>query len=252
MATSTGTHKVTEAEWKLCEKLGFVIDSHSSKVSIVDFINSNFSGLELLVFLTNIDELLKPMTAKQVYKVVSFSDKEPHEFIVQYFSEDHDDDLNGLALSRTLVKGKTSKQAIHDFFRIPFGSRNQGHGKTILGYCLQQYLNMGVDIIKVHASLADGGYVWAKAHFTATNKSEVSLILAKAKLSLTDIQFQDVKAVYNNYYSQNPDGKAFPINKWSNMDGMDKILRQSDWHGEVDLNNQELLTKFKNYVTRQE
>jgi hypothetical protein len=27
-----------------------------------------------------------------------------------------------------------------------------------------------------------------------------------------------------------------------------EILRKSDWHAEIDLNNQELLTKFKNYV----
>jgi len=26
---------------------------------------------------------------------------------------------------------------------------------------------------------------------------------------------------------------------------------KSDWHGEIDLNNQELLTKFKNYVVGQ-
>ena len=77
----------------------------------------------------------------------------------------------------------------------------------------------------------------------------MEVILTAAKLGLTKDQFKPVKAVFDNYYTQNPGGKAFPINKWSNMPGMEKILRGADWHGEIDLSNKELLAKFKNYVS---
>ena len=244
-------HLVTEAEWKSCESIGFVIFAPGSNISLVDFINANFPGLELYKFLSEIDTLLKPMSAKNLTKTVSYSQIEPFELIIQYYSEDHDDDTNGLALSRTLAKDQSGKTAIHDFFRIPETFRNRGYGKSMLNYCLQQYLNIGVDVIKVHAALADGGFVWAKAHFTSVNRTEVSLILASAKLHLKSDEFVTVKEVYDNYYMKEPNGRVFPINKWSNLPGMKEILRKSDWHGEIDLNNQELLTKFKNYVVGQ-
>jgi hypothetical protein len=189
------------------------------------------------------------MTSKKLTKVISFDEKDPQELIIQYFSEDHDDPQNGLVFSRTFIKDNNEKTVMHDFFRIPKTARNQGHGKTMLKIGLQQYLNIGVDLIKVHAALEDGGFVWAKAHFTAVNKPEMSLILANAKLSLKAEEFKKVKEVFDNYYNQEPDGKAFPINKWSSMPEMVSILRNSDWHGEINLNNQELLTNFNDYVT---
>lgn len=191
------------------------------------------------------------MSGKALNKIIGFKDSHPFELVIQYYSEDHQDPINGLALSRTLIKDINGKTAVHDFFRIPRDFRNLGHGKTMLNYGLQQYLNIGVDIIKVRAALADGGFVWARAHFVAIKKTEVSLILASAKLTLGANEFKKVKEVYDSYYTAEPDGRAFPINKWSLIPSMKAVLKKSDWHGEIDLNNQELLTKFKNYVAGQ-
>jgi len=246
---SSSKHIFTRAEWQACEAFGFVLYAPGVKSSLVDFINTNFSGLDLLQYLTDIDSLLNPMTSKKLFKVVSFSDKKPCELIVQYYSEDHGDKQNGLMLSRTFVKDKNGISVTHDFFRIPKPSRKMGHGKTMLKIGLQHYLNVGVYLIKVHAALEDGGYVWAKAHFAAINKRDMSIILASAKLSLTVDEFKKVKDVFDNYYNQEPNGRAFPINKWSNMPEMEKILRGSDWYGEINLKNQEILDNFNDYVT---
>jgi len=248
MAAATGIHQLTAAEWEACQKLGFQSYAIGTSGSLVDYINTNLPGLDLLTWLTEIDNLLKGMTGKPVFKVVGFDSGAPLKLIIQYYSEDSDDDIHGLAFQRTIIKDKDHKTAVHDFFRIPRTSRMQGNGRKMLAVGLQQYLNIGVDIIRVHAALADGGFVWAKAHFTAVNKQEIRLILAAAKLGLNDSGFKPVKAAFENYYAKHPDGKAFPINKWSNMPGMEPILRGSDWHGEIDLNNKELLAKFKNYV----
>lgn len=244
-------HIVDDAEWQSCKVLGYVIYAPGVTMSLIDFLKAHFMGLELFRFLKEIDDRLKPMSKKKLTKVISYNETEPFEFVIQYYSEDSDDPNNGLALSRTLVKDTAGKVAIHDFFRIPKAFRKGGHGRAILSYGLQQYLNIGVDLIRVHAALADGGFVWARAHFVAIDKKEVALILASAKLSLKAEVFKKVKAIYDNYYSVEPLGKAFPINKWSHIPEMEPVLRNSHWHGEIDLNNPELLTKFNNYVTGQ-
>jgi hypothetical protein len=249
MPAATGDHIFTASEWAECVLVGYQNYPISGSGSIVNFINVNFPGLDLLTWLTAIDNLLKEMTAKRLYKVVGFDDNDPFRLIIEYYSEDYDDKVNGLAFRRTITKDKLIKTAVHDFFRIPLSQRMKGHGKTMLAYGLQQYLNIGIDTIKVHASLADGGFVWARAYFQAVSKSEMQLILADAQVSLPDEQFKPVKSVFDNYYNKNPNGKAFPINRWCNMDGMEKILRGADWHGEIDLNKKEILAKFKNYVT---
>jgi hypothetical protein len=244
-------HIVDDAEWQCCKVLGYVIYAPGIKLTLIDMLKAHFPGLELLKFLKEIDDMLKPMSTKKLTKVVSYNETDPFELMIQYYSDDSGDPNTGLALSRTLVKDATGKVAIHDFFRIPLAFRKGGHGRAILDYGLQQYLNIGVDVIKVHAALADGGFVWARAHFTAVDKKEVALILASAKLSLQGDVFKKVKEIYDNYYTNEPQGKAFPINKWSHIPEMETVLRKSHWHGEIDLNNQELLTKFKNYVTGQ-
>lgn len=244
-------HIVDEAEWLSCKALGFVDYSPNIQMRLIDLLKAHFPGLELFKFLKEIDEMLKQMSPKKLTKVVSYNETAPFELVIQYYSEDHDDPDTGLSLSRTLIKNDSGKTAIHDFFRIPQAFRKGGHGKAILRYGLQQYMNVGVDNIKVHAALADGGFVWARAHFTAVDKKEVALILASAKLTLPANVFSKVKAIYDNYYSVEPQGRAFPINKWSQIWEMETILRKSDWHGEIDLNNPEFLTKFKNYVTGQ-
>jgi hypothetical protein len=242
---------IDEVEWQSCKALGYVIHAPGVKFTLIDFIKNHFPGLELLKFLKEIDDMLKPMSTKKLTKVISYNETDPFELVIQYFSEDSDDPDDGLALSRTLIKGASGKVAIHDFFRIPLAFRKGGYGKAILSYGLQQYLNIGVDLIKVHAALADGGFVWARAHFVAVDKKEVALILASAKLRLQKEVFSQVKRIFDNYYSAEPQGKAFPINKWSHIPEMESILRSSDWHGEIDLNNSELLSKFNNYVTGQ-
>jgi hypothetical protein len=69
-----------------------------------------------------------------------------------------------------------------------------------------------------------------------------------SQLSLRGDVFKKVKEIYDNYYKNEPHGKAFPINKWSHIPEMEKVLRKSHWHGEIDLNNQELLTYYLNVI----
>ncbi|WP_158288401.1 GNAT family N-acetyltransferase [Mucilaginibacter psychrotolerans] len=228
------------------EAIGFNITS--GKKPLKDFLLAYFPGFDLREYLKEIGELLTPLTQAKIEKELAYFEEPPPMIIVQFYSEDEGDDETGLALSRAFIRHDDELIAEHDFFRIPETARGQGIGKKMLNLSLQQYLRLGVDKIVLEAALADGSYVWAKAFFTATVPTEVKMILDEAEKCLSPAQFKFVKRVYDNYYSKYPNGKAFPMVKWSRLEGMETILRKSRWHGEIDLNNSELLAKFKYYV----
>jgi hypothetical protein len=204
--------------------------------------------LQLLEYLEDIDSLLGPLALPPITKDLYYFELEPQMVIVQYSSANCNDVRQGLALSRTFIKKQDELIVEHDFFRIPLANRNLGIGKSLLRFSLEYYINMDVDKIKVEAALDDGGYVWARALFAATEPAEVTAILTKASGELPPSRFKFVKRIYNNYYDKHPGGRAFPMNKWAELPGMEQILRGCHWHGEIDLNNNELLANFINYV----
>lgn len=246
MMPTGNPHIVTAEDIAEVEAIGFNITS--DKTPLKDFLLTYFPGFDLREYLKEIDELLTPLTQAKIEKELAYFEEPPPMIIVQFYSEDEGNDQTGLALSRTFIKRDDEFIAEHDFFRIPVTAREQGIGKKMLNLSLQQYLRLGVDKIVLEAALADGGYVWAKAFFNATIPTEVKTILDEAEKSLSPAQFKFVKRVYDNYYYKYPNGKAFPMVKWSRLEGMETILRKSRWHGEIDLNNSELLAKFKYYV----
>jgi hypothetical protein len=230
-------------------KLGFKFNSSKTKTP-VEFINTDFPGLRLLNFLKEIVTLLGPLTNAALHKHVQCHDGPPSTLGIRYYSNNYKDPKSGLLFSRTFIKEASELLVIHDYLVLPEVSRGKKIGKKVLAACLQQYLNMSVSKIRVHAGLEDGGYVWAKAGFKAVSKAEVTLILKKAKQQLKTDEYQIVKAWYDDYYNNDPTGTAFNIEDWALLGYMQKILKNSDWHGEIDLTNHEELTNFKHYVSR--
>jgi hypothetical protein len=121
---------------------------------------------------------------------------------------------------------------------------------------LEQYEKMGVKRIKVHAGLSDGGAVWAKVGFKATDKREMKRILQTARSRLGHLPkiLKVVEDTFNDYYIKEPNGKAFPINKWTAIPAMDSVLKMGihNWHGQIDLTNKQDLRNFKLYVGKKE
>jgi hypothetical protein len=239
-------HIVTNEEIAEIEALGFAITS--GKTPLTKVLQEYFPGFQLGEYLKSIDDLLSPLTEVKIEKELVYFEGDAPMLLLQYFSEDEADDETGLGLSRAFIHYPDELVVDHDFFRIPLVARQQGIGKQMLNISLQQYLRLGVDKIRLRAGLANGSYVWAKAFFSATKPLEVKTILNLAEKKLTPAQFKFVKRVYDNYYDNHPDGKTFPMVKWSDLPGMDVILSESEWHGELDLNNSAILTKFKYYV----
>lgn len=247
MASHSSNRIVTEEEIKKLKIMGYSITSGT--VSFTDFLKINFPGFQIVEFLLSLENVLRPLTNKPVFRELAYYEVDPPMLIIQFYSEDYDDESYGLAISRNFVRKDNQIIAEHNFLKLPIKFRNIGIGKSILSVSLKQYLIFGVDKIKLYAALDDGGLVWAKAFFTALIKEEVTKILDEARKRIKPAKFKFVKRIYDNYYNHEPNGKAFPIVKWTKIEGMDAILRGSSWHGEIDLNNSELLAKFRYYVT---
>lgn len=246
MTPHSAHHIVTDEEIEKIKSMGYSVTYGT--IPITEFLTTNFPGFQLKEFLTSIDNLLSPLTEKRVSRELAYFEKAPQMLMIRFYSEDHNDETYGIALARTFVRKDNEIIAEHDFFKLPIKFRNHGIGKNMLNLSLKQYLHFGVDKITLDAALNDGGLVWAKAFFTAPIKTEVKKILDDAEKRIQPAQFKFVKRINDNYYEQEPDGKAFPMVKWSKLDGMEVILRGSEWKGEIDLKNSELLAKFIHYV----
>jgi len=249
MQVNSYSHIVTSEEINKILLLGYQIlgiDDDSEH----DFINRHFPNFDLFKLLEDINTILTPFWSTSIEKTVYLKDSQPPEIIIAFLTYDYSYESTGLVLVRTFTWEQDHLIVKHDFFRIPVKFRRLGIAKNVFKVFLQQYVNMGVQKIKVLASLADGGYVWALNYFTATNKREVEVILESAQTRLSPSEYGDVEQIFNNYYTNNPHGTAFPIQKWAELPFMVDILRGSSWNGAIDLNNSEQFSNFMSYVFR--
>lgn len=235
-------HTTLASEIKELETLGFSFQG--SSIYPEQFVNTHFPNFDLLLALKTLDAVLSPLTGAAVYRQVVLTDGSPPKMEIQVYSADCNDENTGLTLWRTFTLGDKGPVVDHEFFRLPRIARGKGIFRKILLALFQQYVNIGASKILVHAALEDGGLAWANLNFMATDKAEVDKILAAAQAGLSPGQFRFVKLIYDKYYIQNPVGQAFPMRKWAEMTFMGVILKQSHWHGAVDLTNPAELSNF--------
>ena len=242
------SHIITPVEIAAIRLLGFQVTGTAEQQH--ELINKYFPNFDLFRLIRTIDEVLTPLCSGNIAKEVVVGDSESPWIGIRYCSDDFWDPVRGLGLIRTFILENGEIMVEHAFFRIPLEYRKRGVARAIFTALLQQYINVGVSKIRVHATLADGGYVWGKHFFTADNQVEVDVILAAAELALDAQQFKAVKRIYDNYYAKSIDGKAFPIYKWAYLPFMEEVLRGSEWQGTMDLKNPEQFSNFMKYVLR--
>ncbi len=242
------THTVSHSDIRTIRSTGFSIVG--SVANPEDFINTNFANFDILVFLKEINLNFSNINSDRLIKNIQLSEGSSPEINIEYYSDNFTSTDKELAFSRifTLENGEINVK--HDYFSLPRNFRKMGISKRILKASFQQYVNMGVSKILVFAALQEGGFVWAKHFFLATDRNEVDIILNKARLHLTAEQFQGVDRIYKNYYSKNPSGTEFPIQRWTEIESMENVLKGSSWHGAVDLKNPKQFSNFRNYVVR--
>lgn len=242
------TYSLSSADIAIIRSLGYSILSESTAPE--SFINTYFANLDLSTLLTKIDAILRPYYKRNFRKELHLRDGIPSELLILIYSNDDGEPDNDLALYRRFTFESPDLVVWHEFFRLPKEARGLGTSKLVSHALLQQYVNMGVKKVRIHAALSDGGYVWARSYFTADNKTEVDRILRKAQSRLDSKEFAIAERIHNNYYTKYPDGKAFPMNKWAELAFMKNVLRGSQWYGTIDLKNPEQFNNFTRYVIR--
>src|SRR5450631_3162534 len=120
---------VTENDLLQIEALGFSLPGE--RVAFLDFLGQYLPGLRLKDFVREIDSHLSPLTSSTLFKELDFFENEPQTLMLQYFSEDENDEKNGLAFARTFIKYPSELVVDHDFFRLPEQHRGQGKGKAL-------------------------------------------------------------------------------------------------------------------------
>ena len=227
--------------------LGFTF-KYDAQIKPVSFLNQNFRGLALLRLSREVKSLLEPLASTQVHAQWQLTEPPP-VIALLYSSDDGFVEDTGVVLSRRFERNESGLEVYHEYFSLPREHRGKKIGRKILKDFFLQYERMGVRKIKVHATLRDGGYAWARAGFRAVRKTEVDRILGKARQQLSGEELETVEGIYNDHYN-NFYGQPFPIEYWARLDYMENLLRGSSWHGEIDLTNSFEFDNFNDYVSR--
>lgn len=149
-------------------------------------------------------------------------------------------------ISRDFYTDTQGKKVVyHDYLIIPTSLRNTDIAKQIFRDLVEQYINAGIDKIKVYAALSVGGYAWARYGFRCTNETKVRRIIDYSIIdqSEKDIALQVVDAHYNT----NP-GTPFPMDDLASLPFGKKLLLGETWDGELDLKDPVQLNKLKKYI----
>ncbi|QJD98236.1 hypothetical protein HH214_21325 [Mucilaginibacter robiniae] len=231
----------------LMEIPGFVVKVENG-LDVKAFLEKNFPGFNPTEVSAQADALLGPMAITAITRKWTLTDPPPH--INFYFgSKDAFVEKTGVCLSRTFRCTEQGVVVHHDYFTIPEQHRHQGTGIKILKSWFDLYVAMNIRKILVHATLEDGGYVWARVGFKATRRDEVDKILARAKRELTTERFSVIQGYYDDHYNNFVD-QPFPLEYWARISYMKSVLKASSWHGQIDLTNESEMTNFNKYVSQ--
>lgn len=238
----------TDADQLRIEALGYHIEGIPPTERLEGFMLTMFPNFDLAGLLELVDRLFASTTSLPVRRHVHYNAPKK---ILHFLFENNTDVLDETVDFDRVVFWSDGEIIIeHRYCLVPLSYQGKGLIKPIFQESLQQYVNMGVRKIKVHAGFAGGGYTWARHGFVAIDQKEVETILEEAYKTLTVNEMIPVERIYEKYYDDHPTGTDFPMVLWARLPGMKEVLRGSDWRGELDLRNHEQFSNFSNYVWR--
>lgn len=141
-----------------------------------------FPNFNLFSLLNTVEIHFTPTSQTAISRKIYFDDTR-HTIKIEYQNKYSSED-DALLFIREFINNKGGINIKHEFCVIPKNYRKTGLIKPVFQESLRQYVNMNAKRIFVHAGLSGGGYTWAKYGFAALSKTEVKLILNKAKQDL--------------------------------------------------------------------
>lgn len=200
------SNNFSETDVTSINNIGYQIISKGN-ISFEKFMQRAFPDFNLVSLLNGVETHFTPTSQTAISRKIYYDDTRNIlriEYQNKYSSED-----DALLFIRELIHNKGVIDIIHEFCVIPKNSRRTGLIKPVFQESLQQYINMNAKRILLHAALSGGGYTWAKYGFAALNKTEVDLILNKAKLGLNQRDFSVAEKIYLFITQENPETHRF-------------------------------------------
>ncbi len=248
MNLSPQEYKFTDDDAQRIVSLGYTLIKQGT-LSFTYFMVQEFPDFDLLALLEELERSFTPATHLVIHREISFQETVPYLRI--NYRNNFVAINDALIFDREFFKVGLQIRVNHNYCVLPISERGKGLVKNVFQTSLQQYINMGLGMILVHAGLEQGGYVWAKHGFVAIERHEVEYILDDARMKLSASEFIPVKHIFDKYYADFPQGKEFPMILWALYAPMKVILSGSDWHGALDLQNPKQFRNFISYVFRQ-
>lgn len=151
----------------------------------------------------------------------------------------------GLTLWRTFANTNDGLEVRHQLFKLAEEYQNKGISKEVFRIFYQQYKNMGVRTISVHANIDVGGYTWARYGFMAVDKDE-----ALKAVSYCDKYWKTASEFIDTYYKKHslPASAPFPMRLLTEQSWGKEVLLGTDWAGKIDLFDQESVKIFEHYL----
>lgn len=223
-------------------RIGYDINLSSKEAA--DFVNRYFKNLDLLKWAEESEVIFGKLGAPPITRNLELSDGSPPEIHLQFLDKNYKNVRSGLAIYRRLTNSNGSIAVHHEYLSLPESVRGKQISKRFFASSLQQYVNLDIDGIYVKTGLTHGGLVWAGYGFLATDRNDMEKILLRASEMLTGTEFARAKRIFENYYSKEPYGERFPIERWYESEYMEPVLMGSEWRGIIDFKNRDQLFNF--------
>ncbi|MDR1369877.1 MAG: hypothetical protein LBJ72_07100 [Dysgonamonadaceae bacterium] len=243
--TSEYPYIMTEKHLSELRKLGFDIQQNAEKsmddIEFAEKFNSGYMAkFNLHEFNKNLEDILKEYDLNMEIKERTLIYNEYNEsYQLEYYGLI---DGKKFELNRTFKYNNTVE---HNLFTLPESAQGKGLSKKIFRDLYKQYNNAEIEKIEVHANLNVGGYTWAKYGFTATEK-QADAVIRHCKLNEVDQKMAE--SIVSDFFKNNPNDKAFPMNLLTGYEWSEDLLKGSDWRGVINLKNKTQRNVFENYM----
>lgn len=159
---------------------------------------------------------------------------------------------DGTRITRTFTKSGAGKWVVdHSFFMA--GSRGSGSAKALFRTSIGVYKSLGIEKVTVHANIDVGGYAWAKFGFLCRQRYWDSL-RSRFKSRAEQMQFSSpvVKKRLMKVLADADPKAMFALSDFKDGErniGKDLLLN-SDWYGDLHLNDDLTYRRCVAYIAR--
>jgi hypothetical protein len=141
----------------------------------------------------------------------------------------------GVELRRDFYHDGDGWTVEHVAFELPIDYRGTGNARLMMRASVEEYDRLGVSRIETEAGGQDGGYVWARAGFVASNELTVRQYLMRGAVGLDAADFEAVSRVLTGAGPGAMMSDLAALSVPSNTHLGRDFLRGTQWHGHIDL-----------------